>query len=87
MIAHWVSVSVVRIKLASPLATLNHSPADLGILKRQQTLVCGNQLHGLIPDLSDQNPCAQSRMPIEVILAGWAKSLFQAMQQWATMSS
>jgi hypothetical protein len=28
----------VRIKLASPLATLNHSPTDLGILKRQQAL-------------------------------------------------
>ena len=39
MISHWVSVSAVRIKVASHLATLNHSAADLGILKRQQTLV------------------------------------------------
>ena len=38
IIAHWASVSVVRIKIASYLATLNHLNADLGILKRQQTL-------------------------------------------------
>lgn len=38
MIFHWASVSVVRIKVASYLATLNHSATDLGILKRQQTL-------------------------------------------------
>jgi hypothetical protein len=39
MIFHWASVSVVRIKVASYLATLNHLAADLGILKRQQALV------------------------------------------------
>jgi hypothetical protein len=39
MIFHWASVSVVRIKVASYLATLNHSATDLGILKRQQTLI------------------------------------------------
>ena len=38
MMDHWVSVSVVRIKVASHLATLNHSNHDLGILKRQHTL-------------------------------------------------
>ncbi len=32
---------MVRIKVASHLATLNHSADDLGILKRQQTLVLG----------------------------------------------
>ena len=41
----------------------------------------------LIPTLDDQNPWAQARRPMEVILAGWATSLFQAPQQWATMSS
>jgi hypothetical protein len=39
MSAHCVSVSVVRIKLASRLATLTHSPTYLGILKRQHALV------------------------------------------------
>lgn len=38
MMSHWVSVSVVRIKVASHLATLNHSNHDLGILKRQHSL-------------------------------------------------
>jgi hypothetical protein len=38
MIAHCVSVNVMRIKVTSHLATLNHSAADLGILKRQQAL-------------------------------------------------
>ena len=37
--SHWVSVSAVRIKVASHLATLNHFAADLGILKRQRALV------------------------------------------------
>ncbi len=41
----------------------------------------------LIPVLTDQDPWAQSRMPMEVTLAGWARSLFQASQQWATISS
>jgi hypothetical protein len=39
MIFHWASVSVVRIKVASHLATSNHSMPDLGILKRQQALL------------------------------------------------
>ena len=39
--SHWVSVSAVRIKVASHLATLNHFAADLGILKRQQALAFG----------------------------------------------
>ena len=38
MTFHWVSVSVVPIKVASYLAPLHHSAADLGILQRQQTL-------------------------------------------------
>ena len=41
----------------------------------------------VIPMLIDQNLCAQARRPMEVILSGWASSLFQASQQWATMSS
>ena len=33
MMDHWVSVGVVRIKVASYLATLNHSNQDLRFLK------------------------------------------------------
>jgi len=38
MIAHCVSLNVVRIKATSHLVTLNQSITDLGILKRQQTI-------------------------------------------------
>ncbi len=41
----------------------------------------------LIPACTDQNPCAHSRMPIEMIFHGRSISLFQASQQSATMSS
>lgn len=45
MIAHCVSVKVVRIKVASLLPTLKHSVNDLGILKLQQALG-GNEMAG-----------------------------------------
>lgn len=38
MSAHCVSVKVMRIKVTSHLATLNHYEVEMGILKRQQTL-------------------------------------------------
>ena len=41
----------------------------------------------VIPACTDQNPCAHSRMPIEMIFHGRSISLFQASQQSATMSS
>ena len=41
----------------------------------------------LIPRLSDQNPCAQSRSPMDMTSQGCAASLFQAWQQWSTMAS
>jgi hypothetical protein len=41
----------------------------------------------LIPTGIDQNPCAQSRIPMDMIFHGWSMSLFQASQQSATMSS
>ena len=34
-----------------------------------------------IPMLTDQNPCAQSRNPMDMMRQGWASSLFQASQQ------
>ena len=41
----------------------------------------------LIPTLTDQNPHAQSRNPNDMTRHGWSTSLFQAWQQWSTMSS
>ena len=41
----------------------------------------------IIPTCIDQNPCAHSRMPMEVIFHGRSMSLFRASQQSATMSS
>jgi len=38
MSAHCVSVKVMRIKVTSHLATLNHDEVEMGILKRQQSL-------------------------------------------------
>jgi hypothetical protein len=35
----------------------------------------------LIPRLFNQNPCAQSRSPMDIIRHGWSVSLFQASQQ------
>ncbi|SEN20955.1 hypothetical protein SAMN05216228_10032 [Rhizobium tibeticum] len=41
----------------------------------------------LIPTSANQNRCAQSRIPIDMIFHGCATSLFHASQQWETMSS
>jgi galactokinase/mevalonate kinase-like predicted kinase len=41
----------------------------------------------IIPALIDQNLCAQSRSPMDMILHGWSTSLFHASQQWSTISS
>ena len=38
-------------------------------------------IYALIPMLTDQNPCAQSRNPMDMMRQGWASSLFQASQQ------
>ena len=49
--------------------------------------VAGRGYWYVIPACTDQNPCAHSRMPIEMIFHGRSISLFQASQQSATMSS
>jgi hypothetical protein len=36
---------------------------------------------GLIPSPIDQNPCAQSRRPMDMMRQGWSMSLFHAAQQ------
>ena len=41
----------------------------------------------LIPACTDQNPCAQSRIPMDMIFHGRSMSLFQASQHRATISS
>ena len=44
----------------------------------------GDPVYGiarLIPALSDQNPRAQSRNPMDMMRQGWLMSLFQASQQ------
>ena len=40
----------------------------------------------LIPTSADQNPLAQSRRPMDMIVQGRSMSLFQASQQWSTRS-
>jgi hypothetical protein len=42
---------------------------------------------GLIPIRIDQNPLAQSRRPMDMIVQGRSTSLFQASQQWSTRSA
>ena len=42
--------------------------------------------HLLIPTPADQNPLAQSRRPMDMIVQGRSMSLFQASQQWSTRS-
>ena len=41
----------------------------------------------VIPNPADQNLCAQSRSPMDMMRHGWSTSLFQAWQQWSTMAS
>src|SRR5215203_7422704 len=41
---------------------------------------------GLIPTSADQNPLAQSRRPMDMIVQGRSMSLFQATQQWSSRS-
>src|SRR5829696_2549163 len=40
----------------------------------------------LIPTSADQNPLAQSRRPMDMMVQGRSVSLFQAPQQWSTRS-
>ncbi len=44
-------------------------------------------LMGIIPILNNQNSYAQALNPMEDMRHGWASSLRQASQQWATISS
>ena len=59
MSAHCVSVNVMRIKVTSHLATLNHSAADMGILKLQQTLVTIRRTSDILIELGDRSAGAQ----------------------------
>ena len=55
--------------------------------KSSARLTRRNVTDRLIPRFTDQNSRAQSRRPIDMIFQGWSTSLFQASQQWSTMSS
>ena len=46
-----------------------------------------NLIAALIPSLFDHDPCAQSRMPMDMIFQGRSTSLFHASQQCPTISS
>jgi hypothetical protein len=41
----------------------------------------------IIPTPADQNPCAHSRRPMDMMRHGWSVRRFQWWQQWSTMSS
>jgi hypothetical protein len=41
----------------------------------------------LIPMSIDHDPCAHCRIPMDMMRHGWLTRLFQAKQQWSTMSS
>ena len=45
---------------------------------------CSGSMGSLIPTSADQNPSAQSRRPMDMIVQGRSMSLFQASQQWST---
>jgi hypothetical protein len=45
------------------------------------------QFYELIPTRIDHDPCARWRMPMDMMRHGWLTRLFQAKQQWSTMSS
>ena len=57
------------------------------VLAEAQAIEAAGDKVRVIPTCTDQNPCAHSRMPIEMIFHGRSMSLFQASQQSATMSS
>ena len=56
-------------------------------LKAGPFLVAHQTTDQVIPSLIDQNPCAHCRSPMDMMRQGWSTSLFQAKQQWSTMSS
>jgi hypothetical protein len=41
----------------------------------------------LIPTRIDHDPCAHCRMPMDMMRHSWLTRLFQAKQQWSTISS
>src|SRR5690242_2807990 len=64
-----------------------HKQALARINRRYQQWLAGDRAKPFIPGLADQNPCAHSRKPRDMMVQGWATSLFQASQQWSTRLS
>lgn len=78
--------------------TISYSEAAYRHLQRADVLTVLIRFHDalnallsirddLIRLLLDQNPCAQSLRPIDIMRQGWRSSLRHASQQWPTMSS
>src|ERR1700730_3308484 len=59
-----------------------------GLLDSESEAGIANSLYFpcIIPSPLDQNRCAQSRNPIDMIVQGWSTRLFQAKQQCSRMS-
>src|SRR5438477_11551147 len=77
--------------IESGLAEYNHALAGYTDARPLVVLISDSiskeAVGGLIPNPTDQNRCAQSRNPIDMIVQGWSTSLFQAKQQCSRMSS
>ena len=53
----------------------------------RESVVPALRISNVIPSPIDQNRCAQSRNPIDLIVQGWSTRLFQAKQQCSRMSA
>ena len=69
--------SAGRLAIGGQVADCLDNAALTQLRGRSIGFVC----RALIPMLTDQNPCAQSRSPMDMMRHGWASSLFHASQQ------
>ena len=72
----------------SPVGCLRHLLFNSLGLRWLWTLSCSEiclTRSGLIPTPGNQNPCAQSRNPIDIIFQGRSAKFLQAQQQWSTI--
>ncbi|WP_084112979.1 methyltransferase domain-containing protein [Belnapia moabensis] len=79
-----LAVNVFPYLVAGGMALAARHVAEAGrVLRSGGSLVILN----FIPNPTDQNRCAQSRSPMDMIVQGCSTRRFQARQQWSTMSS
>ena len=83
--AEWLRARVAE----GPFTTrgLTAELAARGIKTDRRAVWMFLHAEGLIPPPTDQNPCAQSRTPMDMMRQGCSMRRFQWWQQWATMSS